>query len=527
MRRYTFQIAGRQLTTPAGDFWGFVCEQPDEDGTIGPSIFSQVDRGMVVFHFTPLTPRQANPLEAEMRAAQMRGEPPSVVEAYREIIQSLSGTTQYACVSMSGLVQGNPPSQWGVPLLPNLAAPVTTLSPLSKRWQLICPTKGLADTIVLPTHVGYGWTPVGIGGTADGMAAYIDWGSSTTARHVVLCGRTRTGKSTATKLAVERTARLYPEFHILVFDLKGEYSRSEGGESVSLFGGSVIGPGDGPTPGEMTLNAGPEREEEVAQYESWLIRSVLDLLGRPTVPNLERLLIQAARKFREAGESPQMREKILRAVYEHIREKAKIQPHSDADTVLGGALRPKNRPPVDQPGVVVCNLSRCAYGSPFQRASFVWLVGGIVPLVAPQVRRRRILVVEEFYMLIPEVLDTLLRTAAGRGVSAVFVTQSDQDLKRLEGAGEQFACAIYMCPGITQVWNLARLYGITSDHQDLFPLAHQNAIRRWASRPHGWGVMVTPGGIVALQIDVPPDFLKRIDEFNEQRVANTQGPTPI
>lgn len=443
-------------------------------------------------------------VEAELVVARNRGEPASVVQAYAQIIEGVKSGKDFLTLRVTGLVQleGTPHS-----CIFLSGTPLDVLSPAWQRYVGVIPAGELSRVVTVPTHIGSGLLPIPVGITADGMAAQIDWGGPTSAKHVMLVGRTRTGKSTLGKLLAYRTLEFVPDARVVVYDLKGEYAYrlAETGENISLFGGAVIR-GAGIWPGEMTLASPKHDAQATAEYEAYLVGEILETLGHPRVRDLEIALKRAYEYVHRDGKSVN---DVLQAIKAKIQREANIQKDSIAHTVLFGERTERIG---NTGGAYVVDLSWAPYGSPAQIALFRWSVGTSVPLTGDAKLPRTMLFIEEAHLLGGE-LSTLLRTAAGKGVSLVLITQSPEDVKRFAGASEQFSVIAYTCAGEEQALSVARtVFGVSGE--EFFVPTHREAVRERYGIPYGWGCNILPTGIYVCDYVVPPEFLERIKMFN-------------
>lgn len=442
-------------------------------------------------------------MQAELVVARNRGEPPSVVQTYADILEGVKNGKDYLTLRVTALISPDGPLQSCIALSGTL---LDVVSPMWGRYVCVVPAGQLSRVAIVPAHVGEGLLPIPVGKTVDGAVAQIDWGGATSAKHVLLVGRTRTGKSTLGKLLVHRTLERVPGARVVVYDLKGEYAhRSPDSDGiVSLFGGRVVR-GAGIWPGEMTISAPPYDADATAEYEAYLISEVLGTLGLPRVQGLEISLKRAYEYVHKQGLS---RERVLQAIKDKIQKEAGILEGSIAHTVLFG---PRTERVDNTPGSWVVDLSWASYGSPEQVALFRWSVGTVVPLTGDAKVPRTMLVIEEAHLLGGE-LSTLLRTAGGKGVSLVLITQSPQDVQQVVGAAEQFSVVAYTCAGEEQAMSVARtVFGVGDD---FFAPGHRESIRQYYGVPYGWGCNIQPDGIYVCEYNVPGDLLERIKVFN-------------
>lgn len=469
------------------------------------------EAGAIFLHLGRLTDKDLPSIEAELVVARNRGEPPSIIQAYQDVINGVRKGEDFLTLRVTALVALDGKAPPGLPLS---GAPVEVISPMWERFVGVIPAGQLSQVAIVPVHIGEGLLPIPVGRTIDGMAAQIDWGGPTSAKHILLVGRTRAGKSTLGKLLAYRTLERVPEARVVVYDLKGEYTYRlpESGESVSLFGGKVVR-GAGIWPGEMTLSAPPYDAMATAEYEAFLVSEVLSTLGHPRVPDIEISLKRAYAYVHERGID---RERVLWAIRDKICREAGIREGSIANTVLFGSRAERIG---NMPGSYVVDLSWAPYGSPEQVAMFRWSVGTAVPLTGDAKVPRTMLFIEEARLLGGE-LSTLLRTAGGKGVSLVLITQSPQDVQQVVGAAEQFSVVAYACAGEEQAIAVARtVFGVA---EDFFAPGHKEGIRQYYGVPYGWGCNIQPNGIYVCEYHVPPEFLERIKMFNARAIVKNQ-----
>lgn len=472
---------------------------------VGQEIYLAAESGMAAIHIHPLTRKDAARIMGQKSAEEIKGAPGSVLRAYQAILEALDRTINHAvAVYVSALTSAPAPR-----MLPNLATFAWTVSPPYLRAVVVTTSNLLRDVLCLPAHVGKGWTPVPFAVLADGMRAFADFGGSTSPRHMLICGRTRSGKSATVKYLLLLLQEHFPHFSVLVCDLKGEYAFHDGNTYQSLFGGTVVR-GSGMWPGELTLEAWEsdvQQKKDILMYEAWLINRTLEILGLTPVPQLENILYKVVELSRGG------REKAIQALRRKITTEAKITPHSPAEEILfGSRIRVAGIP-----GINICDLSWLPYKSPAQNAAFFWTIGSLAPLIAPvaATEDRKVLVVEEFHLLGEELLGILLRTAAGRGISVLFVSQSLQDAQYLRGGGEQFSSVLHMTPGIEHIRTASNL--IFANPEPKIPLVHYRGVKERAARSYGWGVVITPDGAYVVDVHIPRDFLARMEQFNERR----------
>lgn len=474
---------------------------------VGQEVYTAAETGMAAIHIYPLTRKKdAARIMGQQSAEEIKGAPSSVLRAYQNILDALDRTTNRAvAVTISFLTSELPPRSQ-----PNLATFAWVLSPPYRRMAVVTTTQHLSDVLCFPVHVGKGWSSVPFAVLVDGMRAFADFGAHTSARHILVCGRTQSGKSATVKHIVNLLQQYYPRFSIVICDLKGEYAYHDGSAYYSLFGGPVVR-GSGMWPGELTLavqECDEQQRKDALIYEAWLINNTLSLLQLSTIPRLENVLYKMAELARHSGH-----EEALQALRRKIIRTAGITPHSPAEEILFGS-----RERVDKiPGAVVCDLSWLPYKSPAQNAAFFWTIGSLAPLVAPATvtEEQKVFVIEEFHLLGGELLGILLRTAARRGISVVFVSQSLHDAQHLYGGGEQFSSVIYMTPGIEHI--KAAAASMFGNPEPRISLVHQRGMKERAARSFGWCAIITPDGVRVADVRIPPDFLMRIKQFNERK----------
>lgn len=465
----------------------------------------------MVFHLSPLTNKVLPTLKAERATMTVKGDlPPSVLADYDWLIQKIEEGETLLSLRVLALVKAEEKTLLP-PHLPHSGSLVGVFFPVWGRIGGAFPKGVFTQDAILPTHIGEGLLSLPAGRTVDGMIAQIDFGGPTSAKHVAIYGRTRTGKSTLAKYLVFLAISRVPEVRVIAYDLKGEYALPTENGYEGLFGGRVVR-GSGIHPGEMTLSAPPAYFAQVAEYEAYLVNEVLRTLEYPTIPGLETVF-KRAYEYKKSGKSAQA---ILQGIREKICRDANIAPNTIPESVL---FSPKTERVENAPGVWIVDLSGAPYGSPAQVAQFRWSVGTIVPLTGDLRIPRTFLLLEEAHLLGGEI-STLLRTAGGRGVSIILVTQSPQDTQYVIGAAEQFSTVVYTCPGKEQVLSVARdVFG--SDDEEFFPPAQRDALFSLRGLPYGWGCQIMPSGCVVCEYPIPKDILARIQVFNARAQAQS------
>lgn len=505
-------VAGSRLTTPKGEYYGFVADgMPGRPP--GRALFPGARSRIACYHFRPPDNDVIIRLQAMLDALSIRRAPESMLAPYKDAIEQAKNGN-LAVMNISGIAQypdGKLPSE----TYPNFGTLRAMLFPWGFRSLILTRLSKLPETLTIPSHAGYGWAPVPLGETLDHMAVYVSLGEPAQARHLVFVGRTRSGKSATVKTLINYIlhhevpgfSSRDQEAQIIIYDTKGEYVQVIDGNKEPLYPEAlVVGTEAGLPIGSISISARGQGETTVQNtvvFEAWLINEVLKTLRGRQLLGLERLLIKVVKSGYTPSEASEW-------IYSQIQSLLGLPSNSPEETIFQVGQQVTN---ISQQRILICDLARYPYKSPVQQAAFIWLLGSMVPLIASRVRRR-LIVLEEYHLLPGSLLGTVLRTGAGMGTSVWCVSQSVEDIKNLGGSGEQFHGCVFMCPGWLHLQQAGEfLYGLPEGDKIYSPQLQRDLNEFWG-RDYGWGALITPHAITPFEAIIPPGFLARIDRHS-------------
>lgn len=505
-------LAGPRLTTPKGEYSGFVVDgMPGHPP--GRALFSNARARIVCYHFRPPNNDTIIRLQAMLDALSIRRAPESMLAPYKDAIEQ-ARNNNLAVMNISGIAQ-YPDGELPPETYPNFGTLRAVLFPWSFRSLILTPLSKLPKVLSIPSHAGYGWAPVPLGETPDNMTVYVSLGEPTQARHLVFVGRTRAGKSATVKNLINYILHHeIPGFvsgdreaQIIIYDTKGEYAQIINGKKEPLYPEAlVVGTEAGLPIGSISINARGQDDATIRNtvvFEAWLINEVLKTLGRKQLAGLERLLLKVIDSGRTPSEASEW-------IYGQIQPLLKLPPNSPEEAIFQVGQQTTD---ISRERILICDLARYPFRSPVQQAAFIWLLGSAVPLIASKICRR-LIVIEEYHLLPESLLGTVLRTGAGMGTSVWCVSQSVEDIKKLGGSGEQFHGCVFMCPGWLHLQQAGKfLYGLTEEDKIYSPQLQRDLNKYWG-RDYGWGALITPHAITPFETVIPQSFLALIDRHS-------------
>jgi len=515
---FVFAISGPTLITPSGQYVGVTATSLRHPSRPTRDLTAIAQSGMVVISAIPGNEEIARRIEAVRATLSIKRKLTSVIdEQYRKAASAASEGRGYG-ITVSGLISVKEGERIPDGFVPTLAVPSFVMFPSyrSHVW-FACDEQAIVSALLPPSHSGYGVNPVLVGYSLEGMAQYVPLGGEQNARHMIFLGRTRSGKSTLVKEMLRQIEQSYGDrMRIVVADLKGEYvRRNESPDGTVLYDTlmpsmTVISKRDFSPLGWRVLQCKDrESAHTEALHEARMAQYVMEILGLPPMPGLVDLLMKAWERFAQEGSRQEpVIQKYLRAIYQAVSNK--LPPQSTATVLFGGNGK------IEKAHHVVIDLSWTTFGSPDQRAAFLWAINSLMPLFGASVFRRTVMAIEEFQLLPEEVVGTILRVCGGRGVSAMFITQSAAQLHTLQGAGEQFSAALYMAPQLGEIETVSQAIFRMELSPTIISQSTRAEIQEWGiTKAYGWGAIISPvSGIHAAEVKVPPDFLNRIKEFN-------------
>jgi len=374
--------------------------------------------------------------------------------------------------------------------------------------------ESVINALLPPSHSGYGVNPILVGRSLDGMSHYVPLGGEQNASHMVILGRTRSGKSTLVKWWMLEIVRQYgSQMRLVVADLKGEYvqriASPDGTVTTETLipHATIVGKRDFLPLGWRTLRCENQDDAHTeAVNEARTANMVLQLLGFPRKEEIVSTLMRAWKWFRQQGGDEKSYWSALKFIYNSAIQG--LPRESVAATLFGGSGK------VSQVHHAVIDLSWASFRSPEQQAAFLWAIAGFIPLSGASRFIRTVLCIEEFQLLPKELLGTLLRVCGGKGVSTILITQAYEQVAQLGGAGRQFSAAVVMAPQIDELESVARVV-FEMSLRDYLESKAKRDILELASKPFGWGGIISPVyGINTAVVTIPDEFLKRIQSFN-------------
>ena len=515
-RGWSIALTGNTAITSKGEFEAYMLIDPGLTGDPLRSLMQSCRKGLVACAVRPVDKKIRDDLIAQKQALEATGADPIVVRQYEEAIREADAGHLFleSFSLLAQLAEGYQLPQGSerfpiFPTIPNLLDPPR---------QRVYATSRLDHLAAIPSHTGGEGMVLDLGLSLDNMKIRVSMGDEQQARHIAILGPTRRGKSTTAKYLLAQALEKYPDVQFIIADLKGEYTRSgENGSEEPLFPHScVLRPEDLYPLGYRTLRAQTlEEAMKFAGSEEYVFNLILKLSLPGRQVSLKATLVDL---WKQTKDLPWEKASEGIARLRHmLLEKLGVPKGHIVETILRGRARISPR------GGNILSLSHMPYGSPEQQAALNWGLFCIVPFVRHY--GRRVVLIEEFQLVDGAILSVLLRVAGGLGVSVVAVTQAQEQLDFLAGAGKQFASAVLMSPTTGGVIDLAkRVFDLSitpgtglftrraeADIQTLLGMAPYGA---FASVSSNYGVQVG-------RVFVPPDLLRRIEEFNlpEERNA--------
>lgn len=514
-----YRVSLNTLETPSGVFMGVRAMKPGIP--LGKEVLEASGDGIIAIQFMPCTDKNvASQLSASLKAQlnhlQAKGAPESVLKRYRQAIEDIANNPDKMCaVGIYGIVSMNMDSSDSVGTCPPL------IDYFFQPPKLIC---GVMRIENIPDYLAVWpeqnpWVECPFANTFYGDVIHFPIGKPGNAERILILGPSGSGKSTSAKFAMRSLANIQ-NVYVVATDMKGEYCFSD----HAIFGFSpyhahLIRYGVG----FYTLSLVEENPHtskdtilRAITLEAFAISKSLAALGYDVQEAVITDLI--TRGVRILKENPGYgAAKVSQTLFKALMKKYSLPDAGIVRQLFGSPEKggfPFNFG--QQRKNIVVNYALFPYRSETQLATVYLTVPFIIEQAPGTADTLTVFFLEEGHLFPGHYLGTLLRLLRAKNIALVMITQSIEELEKLEGGQEQFTYIFYFNAAPLNVQRaLKTLFGFENYSPPHY--IHELTNTYGLTRRPGHGMLLTSTRLVIpMKVVIPPVVLEEIDEFNRK-----------